>query len=193
MYIVYLTVMLVNMAAAFALVALFLLTGPDNPNRQRWVPALTVSGLVALAFGLHMSFVWPMPGVYNMAFGELSVLLGAILLGGAWAVNRNLDLMPISVYAFFTGIASIFVGTSFIVLKVSQEPVLTGLGLIASGAAGVLSLPMAYLYPRSPGLSRAIQLIIALILLVMAGVWAYTGFTGYADHMDSFRQWNPNQ
>lgn len=194
MYIVYLTVMLVNTAAAFLLLSLFLFKGLGHADRQRWVPAFFISGLVAMAFGLHMSFTWPMPGIYNLAFGELSVLLGAILIGGAWTLNRNADLTPVSVYAFVAGIAPIFIGFSFITLKISSEPVLTGLGLIGAGVVGILALPTAYFYERNSGFSRALQLLMAFLALLMAVFFAYTGYTGYADHIgsESFRSWPPD-
>jgi putative membrane protein len=184
----------VNMAAAFLLLALFFFKGLGQPDRQRWVPAFFMSGLISLAFGLHMSFTWPMPSVYNIAFGELSVLLGAILIGGAWALNRNADLMPISAYAFVAGIAPVFVGITFITQGISSEPVLTGLGVIGAGAVGILAFPMAYFYERNPGLSRSLQLLMALLALVLTFFFAYSGYTGYADHLgsESFQGWRPS-
>jgi len=80
MFVDYLTLMLVNMAAGLAVLALFVLKYIDG-DRKKLAPGLLVSGFVALVTGLHMIFAWPIIGSYNIPFGEMSVLFGALLLG----------------------------------------------------------------------------------------------------------------
>ncbi len=193
MYIVYLTVMLINMAAAFFTLAWYIWRGMPCENKRGWLPAFTITGFVALITGLHMTFTWPMPSVYNIAFGEPSIMLGVLLLGGAWAIGKCWNLTPLTVYAFLAGIVAIVLGIRFIESSISQEPIPAGLGLIFSGLVGVLSLPALFLCPRSPGLSRAIQLLAILLLVIAGAIWAYSGYVTYWDHMQSFTGWNPNK
>ncbi len=193
MFIVYLTIMLVNLAAAFLLLAWYVYKGLPCGDNKAWVPAFVVTGSVALIFGLHMSLTWPMPGVYNIAFGEPSVMVGALFLAGSWGIARCLDFRPLSVYALLAGIAAMIIGVRFIQLNISQEPLAAGIGLLMSGLAGVLTLPATYIWPRNRALGRVFQLLLVLLLLAAALLWAYTGYITYWDHMDSFRQWNPNK
>ena len=55
MYIDYLTLLLINMAAGFTLLAVFILFGWESPQPRRWVSAFAATGFIALAFGIHMS------------------------------------------------------------------------------------------------------------------------------------------
>ena len=192
MYIVYLTLMLVNMAAAFLILALYIYRGLPCNDRRGWIPAFAITGFVALVTGLHMTFVWPMPGVYNMAFGEPSVMVGVLFLSGAWVIGKCWDITPLSVYAFLAGIAAVIIGIRFIDLGISQEPLAAGVGLMLSGLSGVLALPVIYLGPRSLTLSRIIQLLAVVMLVAAAVLWAYTSYVTYWGHMESFRNWNPN-
>jgi uncharacterized membrane protein len=48
-----------------------------------------MSGFVALATGLHMIWNWPLPGSYNIAIGDLSVLFGIVFLGTALALAMS--------------------------------------------------------------------------------------------------------
>jgi putative membrane protein len=95
MFIDYVTLMLVNMVASLAILAYFVYEDFGGHNLQRYVPGFAMVGLIALLTGLHMSVTWPLPHGHNIAFGEMSVLLGVLFLGAAillsaaliWAYN----------------------------------------------------------------------------------------------------------
>jgi putative membrane protein len=185
-FIDYITVMLINMTAGLFVLAHFVFKALDAPVQKSWAAALAIPGFVALVNGLHMSWVWPVPGACNSAFGEMSILFGILFLGAALATARSWNLAPIGTYAFFAGIAAIIIGVRFIDLKMTRTPILAGLGFILTGAAGVFACPVLYL--RS---NRALRASLAILLVVAALVWAVIGYTAYWKHMETFSVWKP--
>ena len=77
MFVNYITLMLVNLAIGMFLVAHFLLRGLDTDEGRAWIPGFTAVGLVLTVTGLHMSLTWPVPGSYNIAFGEMACCMGS--------------------------------------------------------------------------------------------------------------------
>lgn len=189
MFIDYLTLLLVNMAAGFALLAWFVATDFGTPDGRRWVPAFAVVGLVAVVFGTHLAMTWPLPGVYNSPFGELSVLFGALFLGLALALAFGWSLLPLAGYAFFAGLAAIVFGARIFDLHYTMNPLVTGASFILSGVAGVLAPLM---FTRWMG-HRLVRYLAALVLLGAAGLWALTGYMSIWAHLggDNFIKWLP--
>ena len=60
MFIDYITLMLINMAAGLVMLAFYVYLDLDRPNNQRWAPGFAMVGVVALITGLHMTFTWPL-------------------------------------------------------------------------------------------------------------------------------------
>ena len=186
MFIDYLTLLLINMAAGLVAVAFFVLRGLDDPNKARWTPAFAMPGLIALIGGLAIAMTWPLPGPYSAAFGDLSVLLGVLLLGTALALSRGWDLLPVTIYAFFGGLAAVLVGVRCIVLQLTAMPALTGVGMILTGIAGIFAGPVLCMH-----LGRTWRVLGAVVLLAAAAIWAFDGFAGYWMHLESFGKWQP--
>ena len=82
MFIDYLTMIMINMVAGTALLAYYLWKGIDQADQRSYGPAFGVVGLLALVLGIMMSTSWPLPGSYNIAFGEGTALFGATLFPG---------------------------------------------------------------------------------------------------------------
>ena len=179
MFIDYVTLMLVNMAAGFFVLAGFVTRKEEAPV-EPWAPALTLVGLISLITGFRMTFTWPLPGSYNVAFGELSVLFGGLVLATAWSLSRTWDLKPVALYSFFAGLAAITVGIQFLRLGLSQTPLLTGIGFLMAGVAGLGAYPVVK-YPR-----RSFRVAGAAVLVLSGLVWAYTGYNAYWHHIESF-------
>src|SRR3989338_2725931 len=138
MFIDYVPLMLINMAAGLFLLAIYIYQGIDGQKDKGWGAAFLVSGAVAFITGLHMTWNWPLPGSYNVAFGEMSVLLGGLFLGAGLCLVNNWSLIPLGVYAFFSGLASVVVGFRIINLGLTREPLVSGMGFILSGLSGML-------------------------------------------------------
>lgn len=193
-FIDYVTLMLINMVAGLFLLGAFVLKGIDSEGRADWAPGFGAVGLVALLFGLHMSWTWPLPGSYNIAFGELSVLFGAVHLGIALGLARDWRLHGIGVYAAFGGFTSLIVGTRILQLWLTApkedwltaSPALAGIAFVLSGLAGVLFFPVT-IWSRKPNLCRA-----AAIVLFLAGLlWGMTATFAYWGHLTGFAKYTP--
>lgn len=196
----YLTLMLVALTAGLALAAVFFARALASPSAAQCTPSGTCCphtnsfaagfaaiGLVLLVTGLHMTLTWPLPKMAkanltfaNMAFGENAVLFGAILLGAALALARGWSLLPVSIFAFFAGIAAVIVGLAIAQLGLTARPELSSTGFILSGTGGILS-PFVLLKP-----AKLLRYVEAVILLAAAGIWALTGYGAYWMHMASF-------
>lgn len=187
MFVDYVSLLLLNMVAGFALLAVYVYKGLDDPLNRRWAPGFAMVGVVAFLFGAHMTMTWPVPGPYNSAFGEMSVLYGIIFLGAALAISQGWSLATVAGYAFFAGWAAVVLGARIINLKLTAAPTLSGIGFIVSGLGGICAAP-ALLWLRH---DRGFRLLAALVLLAAAGVWAAVVCPGYWMHMKTFGDWVP--
>ena len=110
MFIDYITLMLINMVAGLFILAYYVYSGLDGADQKRWIPGFGMTGAIALTTGLHMIFTWPVPGSFNIAFREMSVLLGIVFICPSVALAQNWELVTVTIYAFFAGVAAILVG-----------------------------------------------------------------------------------
>ena len=187
MFIDFVALLLINMAAGFFLLACFLYWGLGGVDPKRWVPAFSMVGIIALISGFRMAFTWPLPGSFNVAYGEMSIVLGILFLGGALAVAKEWDLKLVAVYGLFAGVAALLIGIRIIDLGMTKEPLLSGVGFILSGASGILATPVLYLRTRG-----GIRLLGAIVLVATALIWARTGYKAYWGHLDNFSTWVPS-
>lgn len=186
MFIDYVALLLINMAAGLFVLAHFILKGLVSESRRKWSPAFAMTGLVAIIAGFHMAFNWPIIGSYNIAFGDSSVLFGAIFLGAALATGLGWDLGAVALYAFFGGLLSILLGVRIFHLKLTQEPLLTSIGFILTGMGGVC----AWIAWRLRNMCW-IRMAGAVVVSVAAVIWAVTGYLAYWMHLEGFSKWAP--
>jgi len=179
MFIDYVTLLLLNMTAGLIVLAGFVIGGLHHPGAKQWCPPLLVVGAVAVAGGLHVSLTWPLPGPYNMIFGEMSVMLGALWLGAALAIGRGWSLMPLTLVAVPAGLAAILLGAGLSSYGLTQKPWLSAVGFVLTGLTGVLSPVVVYL--RRYGWVRGFA---AGLVLLAAAVWAVTAGGAYWAHLD---------
>ncbi len=188
MFIDHITLMLVNMASGLLLLGLFVLLGLPAPNRTPWAPAFAIVGLVAFVTGLHMTLTWPLPKLEqadlrwaNVAYGEMSVLLGALFLAAALATGLGWHLLPVAIYGASAGVVAIVVGLRIGMLRLSASPEITTLGYLLAGIGGVLFM-LAVLIPRHKGL----RVFTAVDLFLAAALWCFTGLMAYWAHLARF-------
>ncbi len=178
----YLAAMLVNMAAGLLLAAIFVVWGLGRPTTRHFAPALGMVGLVALALGLHMAVTWPLKGPAtwaNTAYGELSVLFGAVYLGGAWSLSVGRAIKWISLYAAFAGAASIAVGLRIWQRWRTLPPPVSTFGFVATGLGAIL-LAVAVFGQKI----RALRFVAAVVLFAAAGLWTFTGMLAFMGHIE---------
>jgi len=186
LFIDFLALMLLNMTAGFVVLAAFLLMGLTSGDGKRWAASFAIVGLIAIVTGFRMTFTWPLPGSYNSAFGEMSVLLGIVFLGAGVAMAKVWSLKGVTLYAFFAGWAAIVLGVRIFQLHLTLVPVLASASFILSGLAGVLAAPALAMKGNKP--FRALA---AAVLVVTGLVWAATAYPEYAIHIKIFKTWVP--
>ena len=187
MFIDYITLMLINMVAGLVLLADFVYRGLEGANPKRWIPGFGLVGGIALATGLHMIWTWPVPGSFNISFGETSVLFGGLYLAASVALAMSWDLLTITVYAFFAGLTSIVVGIRVINLGQTRQPLVAGIGFVLTGLGGVLAAPTLVYLKHNQGW----RTLGAVVLLLAALIWAIIGYRAYWGHMASFSDSQP--
>ncbi len=184
MFVDYLTIMLVNLVAGLIVTAVFVLFFLDD--RKKAAPAFLITGFISTVTGLHDIFTWPVPGAYNIPFGEMSVFFGVLFFVTGIAVLKDWDLLSITIYAVFAGAASILLGIRIYNLKLTTEPFVAMAGFVLTGLAGVLSLPV-YALRKYP----VVRILAAILLVAAAVVWAIVGYAAYWQHLQGFSGWLP--
>lgn len=186
MFVNYITLMLINMVAGLFLLASFVYFSLGETHQKWWAPGFGMTGAIALTTGLHMIWNWPIPGSFNIAFGEMSVLFGILFIGASLALAQGWELLTVAIYAFFAGLAAIVVGLRIINLGLTRQPILSGIGFILTGLGGVFAAPTLYLRNN-----QTLRLLGALVLIVAALIWAFTGYLAYWGHLADYSDWKP--
>jgi len=187
MFIDYLTLVMINLVAGLFIVAAYLFKGIDQEDQHAWAAPFFGVGLTSLLTGLHITFTWPLPSAYNIAFGDPTTLFGVVLLIAAIALWKGWSLTPASLFAFFAGISSFIFGLRIFNLQLTQSPLMSAAGFVLAGLAGILSAPFM-LWWKGSKLMRYLGI---LLLLAAATIWFIT-FVGSAwGHMESFAGWAP--
>ena len=185
MFVDYLTVMIVNLVAGLALLAIHVVFFLDQ-DQKRLALGFLATGFISTVTGLHLTLTCPLPGANNIPIGELSLLFGVLFLVAGFALIFEWDLLGVAIVAAFAGFAAIIVGLRYFDLGMSRHPVMSGLGFIAAGLGAMLTVPAYFLKQ-----SLLVRWIVALILVAAAVLWAISGYGGYWAHLESFAQYSP--
>ncbi len=181
----YLTLILVNVAAGHLLLASMVLKNQFQGDKKKpWTIPFTLIGSLSLIIGLHMIWTWPLPGSFNIAFGEPTVLFGMIMLGLAWACYRESTLTPLAIYALLGGLAAFIIGTRIINLGLSWSPYPIAIGFFFSGLSGILAWPFVQWYQY-----RKWRLMYGIITLVAALIWTIGALNVYWVNILEFASW----
>jgi putative membrane protein len=186
MFIDYITLMLINLAAGLFLLAAYVYRGLDDPIQKRWIPGFGVVGAIALVTGLHMIFTWTIPGSFNIAFGETSVLFGVLFTATAWSLAVGWELITLAVYGFFAGLAATLIGIRIINLGLTQTPLISGAGFILTGLGGIFAVPTLHWKSQ-----RSLRVLGAIILVLAALIFTVIGLRAYWAHLAQFSTWKP--
>jgi putative membrane protein len=142
--------------------------------------------VVAFISGLRITFTWPLPGVYNVAFGELSVLFGGLFIAAGVLIATGASLLPLGIYAFLAGLVAIVTGARVLALGLTAAPLLTTFGFVATGLCGLLFFPSFNLRHN-----RLLKGLFVALLAISGVLWAYVGCLGYWGHLKMFADWKP--
>lgn len=187
MFIDYLTLIMINMVAGTVVLAYYLWKGLDEKDQRPYAAAFGIVGALAVILGLQLSFTWPLPGSYNIGYGEATTLFGVVFLATAIALSQGWDLLPVSIYAFFAGADAVLVGVRILSLGLTKEPLISAVGFVLAGLGGVFS-PIFFKFFKD---NKIVRYIAIAVLLVTAALWAVTYYGSLWGHLESFSKWVP--
>ena len=187
MFIDYLTLVMINLVAGSTLLAYYLWRGIDEKEQRPYAAAFFMTGLVSLVTGLQLSFTWPLPGSFNVGYGDATTLFGVVFIATGIALSQGWDLKPVALYSFFAGIDAIIVGIRILSLGLGQEPLVAAAGFVLAGLGGLGSFPFLEWFRDN----KVVRWIGILVLLAAALIWAVTFYNALWAHMASFSKWVP--
>ncbi len=187
MFIDFLTLVMINMVAGTALLAYYLWKGINEENQRSYAAAFFGVGLLSLITGLQLSFTWPLPGSYNVGYGDTTTLFGIVFLITSLALWQGWNLVPVAIYAFFAGIDAVLVGIRIFSLGLTKEPIISAAGFILAGVGGLGAAPF-FLWFRE---NKLVRLVAILLLLATVAIWGATFYGALWDHLSSFSKWVP--
>jgi putative membrane protein len=187
MFIDYLTLIMINMVAGTVLLAYYVWRGLDEADQRPYAAAFFGVGLLALVTGLNLSFTWPLPGSYNVGYGDTTTLFGIVFLTTALALWNGWNLVPVAIYAFFAGLDAIIVGVRILSLGLTKEPLISAVGFVLAGLGGVGAAPFLLWFREN----RTVRLLTIAVLLLTAAIWAVTFYGSLWGHLESFGKWVP--
>jgi len=186
MFVDYTAVMLVGLAAGFVILAHYLYTNPAPEMRQPWAAGFAAAGLLGLVTAVPMITSWPLPGGYNVAFGEPALFLSVAFLAAALTLGLKWEPLIPALFGFFGGVIAIVIGVRLWSLGMTQEPWITGIGYIAAGLGGVFTLPAINFRTI-----RWLALAGAVFLGIAAVAFLFTGYGAFWTHITDFAKYLP--
>lgn len=187
MFIDFLTLIMINLVAGTVLLAYYLWRGIDEKDQKPYAAAFFITGLISLIAGLQLSFTWPLPGSYNVGYGDTTVLFGAVFLATAIALSQGWSLLPVGIYSFFAAIDALIVGVRIFSLGLTKEPLISAVGFVLAGLSGLGVFPFLMWFRKN----KMVRYIGILLLLATAVLWAITFYGSLWGHMASFAKWVP--
>jgi putative membrane protein len=187
MFIDFLTLVMINLIAGTVLLAHFMWKGLDESDQRPYAAAFFAIGLLGVITGLQLSFTWPLPGSYNVAFGDTTTLFGFVFLATSLALWQGWNLIPVSIFAFFAGAEAVLVGYVIYAQGLTKEPLLSALGFVLAGLGGLGAFPF-FTWFRNNTIVRWLAII---VLLATAALWIVTFYGSVVGHMSSFAKYVP--
>ncbi len=182
----WLAVMLVNLGAGLALLAHYLYVNPPKEERKSWAAGFFAVGLLGFALSLPLVLTWPLPGGFNVAYGEPGLFISIVFLAGAMTLIFEWEPYIPAIYGFFGAIYAIVIGIRIEDLKLGADPFAAMAGFVLTGIGGVLLLPAIHFRDN-----RVLTIITAIILGLAALIWLYTGYDAGWAHILDFAKYLP--
>jgi len=180
-----LTVMLLSLGLSALFVALYLLGKGMN---KKWVSSLVVPifvlGLFNFVSGFMMSFMWPLPGAYNMLFGDPLLFFGLIMMAGAYMHSRNISVNSLSLFGLFLGIYLAVEAAGMYAFNLeSGQYFLPAFSLYVFAALSGIFSPLVFANTKGSG--RYAYYFLFILLLITALLALFIGYAGIYGHLQS--------
>lgn len=153
---------------------------------------LGILGGFLLIMGFYGEMAWPLPGSYNILFGDPLILLGIVIVSIAIALGLKQKLQYVGVMAFFAGLVAIYYGANAYLQGLTSEPLAMFGMYIAFGLTGVFTYPATLIYdlfPSRKGEPSAIWTLLLVIfwigLIVSAFLAAFIATSAVPQHLIS--------
>ncbi len=154
---------------------------------------LLILGSVIMIIGLFQEFVWPLPGSFDIFYGDPFLLLGMVTLLYAISVLRDYKLQFPGIFALAIGLLAIVYGYNGYInsLPSSAEALNTFILFIGYGVFGFLVYPVSLIYDmlpskaKSPTVANIILIIFFIVVFLSMAASAYGGLTAVAAHIKS--------
>ncbi|MGC8676086.1 MAG: DUF981 family protein [Candidatus Micrarchaeia archaeon] len=180
-----LAIMLLGVSASVSLIIYYIFAAVAGKRAMQGIAVpMFVLGAFDFLSGFYMSFFWPLPGAYNMLFGDPMLFLGIIMLAGGFALYNNIDPKPISIIGLLFGIYVI--AEAYGMLAFSLEPPADMLPafsfLLVSGISALIS-PIVYANPKGNG--KLAYYLLAALLVIVVLLAMLIGITSIIGHLKS--------
>jgi putative membrane protein len=186
-----LTVMLLSLGMSALLLALYYFkVGSGKKDISSLVVPAFILGLFNAVSGFLMSFTWPLPGSYNMLFGDPLLVLGLLMIAGSYMISKGMDMKVLSLLGFLLGVYLIvgMIGITQFGME-SGNDWLTATGLYAFSMLAAIFSPILYLKPKGSG-KYAYYFEVFLLVVVMLFA-LLIGYMGLDEHLGSFSTYFP--
>lgn len=177
----YLTIMLVDLAAGLFILTLFLWKLNKPKEYSKYTVGFLMTGFLGLITALPMVLMWPLPGSYNIAFGEPMLFFSIILLAIGFAIEKHWALDSIVIFGVLGSIMAIVVGAQIYNLGMTSSPFFAMGGYVLTGLGGLFAAPLLY-YPKSRGY-KGLLILVTIIFVLAAILWLYIGYSAYIAHL----------
>ncbi len=186
-----LTVMLLSLGMSALLLALYYFkVGSGKKDISSLVVPAFILGLFNAVSGFLMSFTWPLPGSYNMLFGDPLLVLGLLMIAGSYMISKGMDVKVLSLLGFLLGVYLIvgMIGITQFGME-SGNDWLTATGLYAFSMLAAIFSPILYLKPKGSG-KYAYYFEVFLLVVVMLFA-LLIGYMGLDEHLGAFSTYFP--
>ena len=124
-------------------------------------------GVPTTIFGLTMSITWPLPGSYNILFGDAFLYLGIVtLIGGLLLYGVEPDKFKAASFPVaFLSLITIIYGASIYTHGLTNSPVLAFSFYLFEGLGGIVTALL--LYRRTKSIAYAVIALLAIATIIM--------------------------
>lgn len=135
-----LAVIILGTASSATLLALASLSAWKKKNVIGFSIPLFALGIFDFINGLFLEFMAPLPGPYNLLFGDSVLFLGLLLIIGGYMLYKKIDLMYVSPVAALFGIYLLVDSYAVWTFNLTRTPMLTAAMFAGAGLAAVTQL-----------------------------------------------------
>ena len=186
-----LTVMLLSLGMSALLLALYYFrVGSGKKDISSLVVPAFILGLFNAVSGFLMSFTWPLPGSYNMLFGDPLLVLGLLMIAGSYMISKGMDVKALSLLGFLLGIYLLvgMIGITQFHMETGNDW-LTATGLYGFSMLAAIFSPILYLKPK--GSNRYAYYFEVFLLVVVMLLALLIGYMGFYEHLGAFNTYFP--